>query len=285
LIVNLTICYLLIVYTEKIMEHLEEQFRNMRLDDSGSTTASTNPLATKTVVPSNGIFVFDTSGSMESTIGTAVKSFNTEILAGQKKIYEGAQDVDGLVDPRELFLVTIIQFSGKNNIQVVLKDVPISEIEPIPPNSLIADGMTALRTTIRFTDDLLSTLKYPKRKTMIFFFTDGEDTDSRMEDTHDVIKKIFERYEKSKSEDPDHSISATLIGSNQDAVTTGGSLGLPKGSALTYQDDAVGSAMTSVGRILSRVATGYDSTPLVTDFERVESCPSAHSSHNGFEMV
>ena len=264
------------------MDTLEEQFRNMSLDGSADTANSEAP---KTVVPSNGVFVFDTSGSMVGTLETAINSFNTEILATQKKIYDGAQDVDGTVAPNELFLVTIIQFSGRDNIRVVLKDIPINGIEPIPPKSLRADGMTALRTTIRFTDDLLGTLKYPKRKTMIFYFTDGKDTDSDQKDDHEMVKKIFERYEQSKTEDPNHSISATLVGSNQDAVTTGGSLGLPKTSALTYEDDAVGSAMTSVGRILSRVATGNDATPSVTDFERVESCPSSGGVNYGFEIL
>jgi len=112
---------------------------------------------------------------------------------------------------------------------------------------------------------------------MIFFFTDGEDTDSSRSDTHEKVKEIFDRYEKSKLEDPKHSTSATLVGSNQDAVTTGKSMGLPRSSALTYHDDAIGSAMTSVGRILSRVAEGSDQTPTVTEIERDESFPTPSS--------
>jgi len=253
---------------------------------SGDAQLSTHEEVRK-VEPANGVFVFDTSGSMADTIEQAIKSFNTEILASQKKLYEGAQDVNGEVPPEELFMVTIVQFSGHNNIKVVLQDVPINEIAPIPQYSLVADGLTALRTTIITVDALLSKLKYPNRKTMIFYFTDGDDTDSPSCDSHAVVKTIFERYEKSQTENPKCSISATLVGSNQDAVVTGHSLGLKKSSALSYQDDAVGSAMTSVGRILSRVATGSDQTPTVTETERLESCPSSghQSSFGDYEII
>ena len=131
--------------------------------------------------------------------------------------------------------------------------------------------MTALRDTIVLCDKL--NLKYPNRKTMRFFITDGEDTDSQSSQSQ--VREIFTKYENSKIRNPNYAHSATFIGSNQDAITNGKSMGLNPSSALTYDDDNIGDAMTSVGRMLTRVATGVDQSPMVYKQDRIDSCPSS----------
>jgi uncharacterized protein YegL len=239
------------------------------------------------VEPTNLIFGFDTSGSMRQLLPRLKNSFNTEILATHKKTFANAVDINGIVPAHELCYVSMITFSGKDNIDVVFKDVPIQDIEPIGENQLVADGMTALRTTIVFVDNMLSTLRYPGRKTMIFYLTDGEDTDSCREHTPHAIRTIFQRYEETKLDSPKTCISATLIGSNQDAVMTGDSMGLPNNCALTFNDDNIDDAMSSVKRMVSRVLSGEDSSPMIIEDDRVRSCPDYMRSANSadFEII
>jgi hypothetical protein len=238
-------------------------------------TEPTEPIKTE---PVNVIYVFDNSGSMADLLPKAIRNFNTEILADQQKLYSNATDIHGVVPQNKLCLVTLIRFSGCGQIKTIFQDVPIHEIQPIAQDAMCADGMTALRTMIVKVDKMLPTLECPDRKTMIVVFTDGEDTDSHREDSIGRIKEIFAKYEKTKEGDPKHCRSLTLIGSNQDAVLTGGSMGLHPSSALTFCDDNIGDAMSSVGRMLSRVATGNDRTPTVDDFDRVRSCPSSQQT-------
>ena len=238
----------------------------------GGSVSATKPIPTD---PVNVVYAFDTSGSMEELLPKAIRNFNTEILATQKELYLNATDIDGIVQPQELCLVSMIQFSGCHQITTLFQDVPIQDIQPIAQNAMHAAGMTALRTMIRTVDNMLPNLKYPRRKTMIIVFTDGEDTNSFSYDSVERIQEIFAKYERTKEEDPKHCRSLTLIGSNQDAVLTGGKMGLPQTSALTFCDDNIGDAMSSVGRMLSRVVTGSDNFPSVDDTDRERSCPSS----------
>lgn len=226
------------------------------------------------VYPSNVIISIDKSGSMEPYLEKGIINFNSEILSSQKKIYADAEDINGIVSPHELCLMTLIFFSSNNDINIIFQDVPIQDVVDIDPNLYKADGMTALRDTIVLCDKL--NLKYPERKTMRFFITDGEDTDSIA--SHSEVYDIFTKYEKSKIENPNYAHSATFIGSNQDAISKGKSMGLNPSSALTYDDDNIGDAMTSVGRMLTRVASGVDQSPIVYKQDRIDSCPRSYNS-------
>jgi hypothetical protein len=238
--------------------------------------------APKKVHASNVVIAIDTSGSMRQHLRKGIENFNTEILSSQKKIYADAVDINGVAAPGDLCLMTLIFFSGCHDIRVVFQDVPVQNVEPIDPNLYSADGMTALRDTIVLCDKLK--FKFPERKTMRFFITDGEDTDSKAR--HQQVKEIFIKYEKSKIENPDCAHSATFIGSNQDAISQGTSMGLHASSALTYDDDNIGDVMTSVGRMLSRVATGVDQSPMVYEQDRQASCPrSYHSTPNDYDII
>jgi hypothetical protein len=238
----------------------------------GETVAEQAPL--KKLHPTNTIIAIDTSGSMRDHLKKGIENFNSEILASQQSVYEDAVDINGVVPTKELCLMTLVLFSGSSNIRVIFQDVPIHEVKPIDSGLHRADGMTALRDTVVLCDKLK--LKYPERKTMRFFITDGEDTDSSA--SHFQVQEIFAKYEKSKLENPDFAHSATFIGSNQDAIALGKSMGLAPSSALTYDDDNIGDAMTSVGRMLTRVATGIHASPMVSDQDRMDSCPKSYNS-------
>lgn len=235
---------------------------------------TTNAKETKKVYPSNVIICIDKSGSMQPYLEKGIINFNSEILSSQKKIYQDAEDINGEISSNELCLMTLIFFSSYYDINIIFQDVPIQDVVDIDPKLYKADGMTALRDTIVLCDKL--NLKYPERKTMRFFITDGEDTDSKA--THAQVREIFTKYEKSKITNPNYAHSATFIGSNQDAISKGQSMGLHPSSALTYDDDNIGDAITSVGRMLTRVATGVDQSPVVYEQDRIDSCPRYNSA-------
>ena len=237
------------------------------------------------VEPTNIVFAIDVSGSMADTLPKLVHSYNTEILATQKKTFANAEDINGIVPDNELCHVTLITFAGHCQINVIHKDVCITEMEEIKNGQLVADGMTALRTTIVTIDEMLLTLKYPDRKTMIFILTDGEDTDSLRKHTCAKVKGIFERYERTKTEDPKHCISATFIGSNQDAIETGGTMGLHQSNTLTFKNDNIGDAISSMGKMISRVITGEECSPCVSQDDRIRSDPDYSPNSANFIVV
>ena len=257
---------------------------DMQIESSDITNSPLEGLDVeiKKVHASNVVIAIDTSGSMERYLKKGIETFNSEILASQQKIYVDAVDIKGVAAPDELCLMTLIFFSGSHEIHVVFQDAPVQNVTPIDSLLYAARGMTALRDTIVLCDQLK--LKYPDRKTMRFFITDGEDTDSKA--SHHQVSEIFAKYENSKIENPDCAHSATFIGSNQDAISKGAQMGLTPSSALTYDDDNIGDAMTSVGRMLSRVATGIDQSPMVSEQDRMESCPmSYNSTPNDYDII
>jgi uncharacterized protein YegL len=213
------------------------------------------------LVPTNVIICIDTSSSMAPRIEDAIKSFNTEILAPQKQLYSNATDIDGKIPSEDLSLMTLIRFSGRDDIRIVFQDRRIQDVELLDPKAFRANGITALREAIIVADRLQ--LKYKNRKTLLFIITDGEDNDSSRE-SEATVREIFERYERSQQNPPTSTI-AYFIGSNQDAVREGAKMGLNKGQTLTYSDDKLAQAMRGMADIISKSAGMRMSIPSITD--------------------
>ena len=198
------------------------------------------------VVPTNIIICIDTSGSMADTIANAIKNFNTEILDTQKRLFSNAVDVNGEVPPEDLALITLIRFSGRDDIRVVFQDVRIQDAKHLDPSEWMAEGATALRDTIIFADRLMN--RRNDRKTLMFYITDGDDTDSSRESL-DEVRRIFKRYEESQVH-PANATIAYFIGSNQDAVQNGADMGLQQARSMSFSDANVDGAMAGISDVI-----------------------------------
>ena len=210
------------------------------------------------VVPTNIVICIDTSGSMADTIANAIKNFNTEILDTQKKLFSNAVDVNGEVPPEDLALITLVRFSGRDDIRVVFQDVRIQDAKHLDPSEWMAEGATALRDTIIFADRLN---RHNGRKTLMFYITDGDDTDSSRESL-DEVRRIFKRYEESQV-NPANATIAYFIGSNQDAVQNGADMGLQQARSMSFSDASVEYAMEGISEV---IASSARSVSVIADF-------------------
>lgn len=213
------------------------------------------------VVPTNIIICIDTSGSMEDAIANAIKNFNTEILDTQKKLFSNAVDINGEVPPEDLALITLIRFSGRDDIRVVFQDVRIQNAKHLDPSEWVAEGMTALRDTIIFADRLMN--RRNDRKTLMFYITDGDDTDSSRESL-DEVRRIFKRYEESQANAANATI-AYFIGSNQDAVQNGADMGLGQARSMSFSDESVDSVMLSISDVIEMSVRDSAAVPDFSD--------------------
>jgi hypothetical protein len=195
---------------------------------------------------------------MEDTIANAIKNFNTEILDTQKKLFSNAVDVNGEVPPEDLALITLIRFSGRDDIRVVFQDVRIQDAKHLDPSEWMAEGMTALRDTIIFADRLH---RRNDRKTLMFYITDGDDTDSSRESL-DEVRRIFKRYEESQVH-PANATIAYFIGSNQDAVQNGADMGLQQARSMSFSDANVDGAMEGISDVIE---LSVRSAAVIADF-------------------
>jgi uncharacterized protein YegL len=231
---------------------------------SGILPAAPKPTQThepqQRVVPTNIIICIDTSGSMEDAIANAIKNFNTEILDTQKKLFSNAVDINGEVPPEDLALITLIRFSGRDDIRVVFQDVRIQDAKHLDPSEWVAEGMTALRDTIIFADRLN---RRNDRKTLMFYITDGDDTDSSRESL-DKVRRIFKRYEESQANAANATI-AYFIGSNQDAVQNGAGMGLAQARSMSFSDASVEYMMDSISDVIEMSVRDSAAVPDFSD--------------------
>ncbi len=200
---------------------------------------------------------------MVDLIENAIKIFNTEILDSQKKLFSNAVDINGNLPPEDLALMTLIRFSGQEDIRVVFQDMRLQDVKNLDPSEWQADGWTALRDTIIFADRL--ELKNKDRKTLKFYITDGDDTSSST-GSLETVREIFKKYERSQ-ENMANATVAYFIGSNQDAVQNGADMGIRASTVLTYEDGSIRSVMAGISDIIemSVIEASFDSVASVTD--------------------
>jgi hypothetical protein len=177
----------------------------------------------------------DRSGSM-SGIAQDMEGAMKEVIQKQK-------DRDGDV------LVTFVRFD--NEYEEVFSEKNISEIdgfnlEPRSSTALLdAIGKTVNTVERRFNQK--DEADQPER-VLFVIVTDGGENSSR----EFTRPQIFEMIEKVKR---DQDWGFTFIGANQDAIGTGGGLGISRGSSVNYVASQAGV------RSMSKSVSGY-----VTDF-------------------
>jgi len=203
------------------------------------TTTTTTTVTTETTVntkPTQMIVVLDRSGSMD-TIGRAtVEGLNT--LIKEQKGAEG-----------EAFM-TLVQFDDQY--QLDYKSKPIKEVaELIYGETFKPRGMTALYDAIGKTIAETDTTD----DVVLVIVTDGMENTSR----EFTQKIIFDKIEEKKKA----GWNVLFLAANQDAMQTGGSLGIDAKNSMTFNANA-GSVNASYQNISSKMSN-YRSSKLSAD--------------------
>ena len=167
--------------------------------------------------------ILDKSGSMGTCLNDTIGGFN-QFLKTQKEIKGEAS-------------ATIVQFDDRYNMMVDMK--PLTDIEDLNDKTYVPGGFTALLDAIGKTINSVKAqienkAKKDKPEKVIFvIITDGEENSSK-EFNRDQIMSMIESNKK------ENNWEFVFIGANQDAIKSGGNIGINRGSTLNYVADAKG---------------------------------------------
>jgi len=184
------------------------------------------------------VFILDRSGSM-SGIAHKMEKAMKEIIQTQK-------DRDGDV------LVTYVRFDYEY--EEVFSEKSIKDIDGF---SLDARGSTALHDAIGKTLNTFERKfnqkdeKDQPERVLFIIVTDGGENSSK-EFSGPQVSEMIKKAER------DNDWGFTYIGANQDAILTGGSIGVSRGNSLNYTADAVG--VRSMSKSVSNYVDSYLST-------------------------
>jgi len=184
------------------------------------------------------VVVLDRSGSMGSIAKATVEGFNT--FLNEQKNAEG-----------EAYL-TLVQFDDRY--EVNYKSVPIKDVpELINGETYIPRATTALFDSIGKTINELQT----DRDVVFVIITDGHENASK-EFKQEAIKNMIETLEK------ENNWKFLFLAANQDAVTTGRSIGVKSSNSMSWaaSADGVGNTFVSMSANIGsyrKAKTSYDS--------------------------
>lgn len=182
--------------------------------------------------------VIDRSGSMMSMGSEVQNGFN--------------MFVQNLAKTEQSTQVTVVRFDSE--VEVVHEAQNVTKIPKATAETFRPRGSTALF------DAVVSTMvrikaqskQFPDAKVMIAILTDGEENASQKMTSGDRFKKTI-RYYTNK-----HKWDFKYLAANQDAISSGRSLGFMGSNCLSYSADSAGCqmAMSSLSQSVSRLIQG-----------------------------
>jgi hypothetical protein len=173
------------------------------------------------------VVILDRSGSMSSIGKSTVEGFNT--FLNEQKNSEG-----------EAFL-TLVQFDDRY--EVSYKSTPINEVNPLILNeTFVPRGSTALLDSIGKTIEELET----ERDVILVIITDGFENASRTY-KKEAIMKMIEAKEN-------EGWNVLFLAANQDAISSGASIGVKGGKAMSWGTDEI-----SIGNTYSNLSANIGS--------------------------
>lgn len=206
-----------------------------------------------TIPQSNGvkdeiIIVVDRSGSMSSICEDAQGGINN-FISEQKEVEGGAN-------------LTLVEFDTEYDVVHNRAD-----IQSVSDYLLVPRGMTALNDAI---GTAINTVKDPEGKVIVVIVTDGGENSSR-EYTGSDVKDLIE----AKTAD---GWEFVFLAANQDAIKTGGSLGIDAARSVNYVADAEGaqfayaaaSTLTKGLRTKSKLAADADLKKVIDDYNKLD---------------
>ena len=183
--------------------------------------------------------VQDVSGSMEDHRKSVATGIN-EIIGDLKRRYN---------EPCEYTATfRMISFSSHDLIQVG-DAVPVHDVNPIDPNDLVFDGMTALWDAAAIAINLMNEHSAGVPATT-YIFTDGDNNDS----VHHSRSGVNEMIAANKKKNPTHSI--LFIGSDPSTRHNANGIGLDRVHSIQHDSENTPVAYDVCRRALGRCISG-----------------------------
>ena len=167
--------------------------------------------------------VLDKSASMGILSGSTIEGFNSFLMA-QKEV-EGEATM------------TLVQFA--NNTETVMEAEPVESADELNSRTYRANGgstslLDALGRTMNSTETQIEDMEEESPEKVIFVvITDGEENSSREFNRSQIMEMINRHREEDGWE-------FVFIGANQDAIQSGGGMGIRAGATLSYDQSAIG---------------------------------------------
>lgn len=207
--------------------------------------------------------VLDRSGSMSTVWDDTIGGFNS-FLEEQRKL------------PGEC-TISAIQFDSEYDVLYTAKS--IADAPKLTKETYVPRGSTALLDaigrTINDTGAKLAAMSEDQRPSKVLFviLTDGQENASRefsRQKVFDMIKLQRETYKW----------DFVFLGANQDAISTGTSLGMAAGSTMTYASNAVGTAkaFASTSEYVARSRAGVADVQFSAQDRQDQVDAGAHTS-------
>jgi len=192
-------------------------------------------------------FLIDKSGSMFNRIDDVLKGFN-----------------DFVKEQRDVQDSRLSLYTFNDLFSTIFEDVDIRKVTDLTRLDFRPAGTTALL------DAMVCVLhKIPStdngRKRVFIVLTDGEENSSRLytrQDVQDLIKNH-------------KSLEVIFLGSNQDAILNGTTMGSQERTCLQYDDDCLYSAMRATSQAVHRYSANIDQEIEFTQIERETSASSS----------
>ena len=172
------------------------------------------------------VFILDRSGSMSGLEADTIGGFNSLVRKQRKEEGEA--------------LVSTVLFDDA--CEVVHDRVPMDKVEELTEETYYVRGCTALLDAVGGAIHHIGNIhKYARdedrpEKTLFIITTDGMENASRRY-TYDKVKKMVERQKEK------YGWEFLFLGANMDAIKAAGHIGIHADKAVTYQNDAVGTAL------------------------------------------
>ena len=173
-------------------------------------------------------FLLDRSGSMQSICNDVIGGFNS-FLDEQKR------------QPGEC-AITLIQFDSVNTHEVTISTRNVREADRLNLGTFVPRGGTplldAMCEAIDATGARLKALPQHQRPGKVVFvvFTDGAENQSQKYTKDDLAERIKHQQDK-------YNWQFVFLGANFDAFAMGNSLGIARGSTMTYAATAGGTKL------------------------------------------
>jgi Mg-chelatase subunit ChlD len=188
-------------------------------------------------------FLLDRSGSMATMVEPAIAGFN-DFLRDQQRAEGDAR-------------LSLIFFDHRY--EAPYASLPVAEFTELDHDRFVPGGNTALLDAIgRCIDELgarLAAMPEAERpgQVIVAILTDGLENASRRFTWHDIAEKIRHQQEH-------YAWRFLFLAANQDAIATGGRLGVARADSATFADDGAG--FQSSSKAMSRKVRAIRSSKL-----------------------
>lgn len=187
-------------------------------------------------------FLLDRSGSMEGRVSDVIKGFN-----------------DFLHDHQQLDDCDVSLYTFSSECTPVFQSNPASESRDLTGEDYTPSGSTALLDAMGMVLDRIPSMS--QRKQVLIVITDGEENSSHKFSRRNIRTKVEERQ----------GLELLFIGSNQDAILNGSSLGGRQRTCLEYVDNCLYEAMRATSGAVYRYSSNMDKEIEFTQAERQSS--------------